>query len=172
MRLAGKTDLDAFPKARNGDLPDLVAAIEAKQKEQQAIQDAPVEGDEAASMANDMDADDNTPAPEEEEASPQVKDEPAEGVILEDAEGDAEMVDLKDEVAANNEEQMEKPATQNESSGDGSDDVEMVETEKVKEETEVTSPPIDSPVAEVDEESKMEGVSSEATPAPLSEDAT
>jgi hypothetical protein len=173
LRLAGKTDLDAFPKARNGDLPDLIAAIDAKQKEQQAAQDAPAEGDEAGSMANDMDADDNTPAPEEEGASPQVKDELVEGTIPEDAEGDAEMAEVKDEeLAAVPGEQTGEPAKENEPMGGAGDDIEMAETENVKDETEATSPPTDIAAAKVDQESKMEGMSSEGTPVPVIEDAT
>lgn len=171
--MAGKTDLDAFPKARNGDLPDLIVAIDAKQKEQHAAQDCPAEGDEAGSMANDMDADDNTPAPEEEEASPPVKDKLVEGIIPEDAEADAEMAEVKDEeLTANRAEHTEESAPQDENTGGSGDDIEMAETENVKDEIEGATPPIDDPAAKVDEEPKMEGVSSEGTPTPVTEAAT
>lgn len=64
LRLASRTDLNAFPKARNGDLPDLVSAIEARRSEQADTNAAAPENEESAGMDNIV-ADGETPGLEE-----------------------------------------------------------------------------------------------------------
>jgi hypothetical protein len=114
LRLASKTDLNAFSKARKGDLPDLIMAIESKRAEQEGEQNVSADGDENGSMTNVAGAEEDTPAPEDTAAGTGelVVEEPvqddtvaenaselqkveAEGSIIENTSTDVDMQDVE-----------------------------------------------------------------------------
>ena len=100
LRLASRTDLNAFSKARNGDLPDLVSAIEAKRAEVAGTETTAPDNEETNNMEN-MGAEGDTPVPEEtvertdEDAPPEQENAPVDDV-KEEPEIDSMVIESED----------------------------------------------------------------------------